>query len=500
MGKYKVLCVCRTSTVQQDIIQQHEDMKEWLTGKFKESEILFLEAQGASAIKQNQLYRDMIDNIKATLTLHDIRTVAVFHLNRLGRTESALFSLKDYFVSNGIQLLVKNPDITLLRPDGTLDPAASLAMSIFCSMVSYETQEMLSKMRRGIEFKRQQGMHASGRVPFGFKVENDYVVPDETNMNTVRWIFNQYATGNYSTSKLSEELASIGVTISDRQILYILTADTYKPYIDKDVLSACDNQRKNHAFIGTATKESKYTHLALRLIHCQCCGGLYMAVEPLYYGCYNNHFKKRVKVHCEKSFNVRIQQVDDALLFIANMYHIEYMTSLSENSRKDIEGEIALLYQKINTCNSKIQESQPSIDRATELYVMGTINKERYNQLTGKVNGEVLKMKADIAAHEKRIKELKVTLKEQNEETFSNIALDIYNIKDPEERSKIVHRHIKSVEVEDYTNEGRKAVLIKIYANTGTLHTLFYERFGKNKLKLQFLNSDGSVTPFPYEK
>lgn len=86
----------------------------------------FIEVAGASAVKLNKKYIQMLEDIKATIL--SIPTVALWHL---GRVESKLHEMKEWFLQHKIQVYCKNPDFTLLDDTGKESAAGSLAFSMF---------------------------------------------------------------------------------------------------------------------------------------------------------------------------------------------------------------------------------------------------------------------------------------------------------------------------------------------------------------------------------
>lgn len=144
----KVLCVLRTSTQQQEVDSQRSDMLQYLEGLgYEEEEIEWLEAQGASARSVNSQYLQMIDSIKSIILSSngEITACACWHLNRLGRIESYLLSLKEWFLSNHIQVYIKEPSFQLLDSTGKPNSASELTWSMFATFVKLDTQEMMEK-------------------------------------------------------------------------------------------------------------------------------------------------------------------------------------------------------------------------------------------------------------------------------------------------------------------------------------------------------------------
>ena len=61
----KILCIIRTSTVQQELISQHNEMNDYcISLGYSSEQIVFVESAGASARKLNEKYLQFIDQIK----------------------------------------------------------------------------------------------------------------------------------------------------------------------------------------------------------------------------------------------------------------------------------------------------------------------------------------------------------------------------------------------------------------------------------------------------
>ena len=87
----KVLCIVRSSTVAQEIETQKKELIEFARTKgYDDVDMVFIEAQGASARSLNKKYIKMLEDIKNTILndTDEIKAVALWALNRLGRVES----------------------------------------------------------------------------------------------------------------------------------------------------------------------------------------------------------------------------------------------------------------------------------------------------------------------------------------------------------------------------------------------------------------------------
>ena len=165
----RILGVVRVSTKNQDTKPQKKELQEFLKSKgYRPNEIEWIEVTGASARKENDAYLKMLEDIKRKIETKGLDTVALWHLNRLGRTETSLSKMKDYFVDNKIQVYVKNPYLQLFNDDKTLNQGCSMAWSLFAAMIKYETDELFQKTKRGKQSAKEEGKCVSGRARYGY--------------------------------------------------------------------------------------------------------------------------------------------------------------------------------------------------------------------------------------------------------------------------------------------------------------------------------------------
>lgn len=215
----KILAILRESTTKQEIESQKKQLTEFLLTKgFQPDEIEYIEAQGASARKANQKYKDFLAAIKRTLEENEtIKTVGLWHLNRLGRIKKYLTDMEHYFVSNGVQMYVKNGfDMPLLAPnaEGKMVETigASIAFSVYSAMVELETSEMFEKTKRGKERNKEEGKYNGGKLPLGYKVNtNGYFEIDEQGAEIVRNMFHLYVNENWSAISIYKHYSELGV-------------------------------------------------------------------------------------------------------------------------------------------------------------------------------------------------------------------------------------------------------------------------------------------------
>ena len=171
-----ILCAIRVSTERQETESQKQEMLSFCKSiGYAEENIEWIEVAGASARKLNNKYIQMLEDIQTKIkSTPSIKAIAFWHLNRLGRIESKLMEMKEWFIANRIQVFIKNPTITLFEDlqTGKVSASAEIAWAIFAAMVKFDTQEMFEKMVRGKKRNAQNKKYNGGiHIKTGYKVD-----------------------------------------------------------------------------------------------------------------------------------------------------------------------------------------------------------------------------------------------------------------------------------------------------------------------------------------
>lgn len=519
-----ILCVIRTSTEEQETASQKKDMLEFCISRgFKEEDIEWIEVAGASARKQNEKYVQMIALIKSTILNNpDIKNCALWHLNRLGRVDSILVEMKNWFIENHIQVYVKNPSLTLLNSDGSVNSGTEIAWGLFATMVKQDTEEIFAKMRRGKKRNSEQMKFNGGcETRFGYRVDNSgYIVPDVKESKLVKLIYDEYVTGKWSAIKLAKELKSRGIKQrNDKDITWIFVSkvlsDTayigytdndkakshrkFTPIIDQDIWEKVKMIRENHIFKRTS-KESKRTSFGVGVLKCSCCGSHYIANDK-YYVCYKKKNTSKFNGACTDAARIRTDVFDELIWDIASTIHIGYLQNLDEKSITQYESEKAVLLQKMNESNNLLMKLTERKKRVVNLYADGELTEAEFKGKKGKLiadhihhQNKMLEYEYEINRIDRTIADIRKPSKERIMETF----LDVMNEGNRLKCKEIILKHIKVAYLGNVVENGKKSVRIEIEANNGTKYT-FLQHKTRNDAKQNNLyvwsEQDGKFIP-----
>lgn len=519
----KVLGIVRSSTVAQEIETQKKELIEFCKSKgFADDDMVFIEAQGASARSLNKKYLQMLESIKSTiLNDSEIKSVALWALNRLGRVESKLHEMKEWFLQHKIQVYCKDPSFSLLKDDGTEDTAGGMMFSVYAAMVKLDTEEMFAKMSRGKKRNAELGK-SNGCVEsrYGYMVDsNNYVVPNPQEADMVNEIYDLYLSGKYSLSTLTLELRERGFRprgrkMTEEWLRKVLEETAYIGFTNWN-----DNRRSHRKFIPIiskekfykvqalksarclgkgkgVTRESKHTYMCVGLMKCPKCGGNYIASSN-FYRCYN---AKRKDGRCDTKEYISIKTIDSLVYEIACINHLEFLQTPNNDLVEKLEEEVKVLEQKMEASSSIMKETEEKKLKVADLYVDGILDKKRYKDRLGKIEVEKSEAVSNLNGYKNDMEKLKAQIESAKNPSFEALLEYSGDLLESEKKKmkEIVNQHIRKIWFYSENVAGRCCKHIHILDSRNVEWQFLY--FGhdprKNVIKLYKINKNGSITPW----
>ena len=508
MDKGKILVFLRVSTEAQELDAQRNEMRVFVKS-MGYSDVVYVEGKGASAIKINDEYISMYEEVKSYIDRKEISAVAVWHVNRLSRSEEWFVKFKRLFIDNKIQFIIKNPTLCLLNEDGSVNAGSELALSLFSTMSAQDMQEKKAKFKRAKAERARKGLYNGGSkvIKFGYKVdENKYFVEDEEDGKIVKLIFQLYSTGEYSTYSLADELNSRGYTHNGKPFdgtfvgsiiksqQYTGAPDkkwndrVYPPIISEEIFNICrEIADKNKIML----RQGKKMVLCSKLMKCPECGHTFVSAAK-HFRC--NGGDKGV---CTNNITLKESVVDLAVWRIAFDEHLKYLIEVSENNTASYNERLEVIEQKINTINNIISESDTKKKRIVDTYLEGYIDKKERDLRLSKLQDDILIHQKDLSALEEEKTAILTLLENVDKELNELIDIDTMNamasnIQSDEDRYKIIHKHILKIIPYRYQHgekspkaKKENAILLEIYTVKGDIHKVIYlpkEQKGNNLL------------------
>lgn len=496
----KAIIWVRTSTEEQEIDTQRALLTEKAKRDgFKEEDLVYIGAAGASAIKMNELYQREVNELIGKIESDpDISAVYVWEVSRLARNELAFYEMKNALIGRHIQLVCDVPSIRLLDEDGEVNTGAELSLNLLVTLAKQEMTIKKKRMSRGKKRLAEQGKYNGGAIPYGYRIneEDKRIVPDEGGeADVVREIYNLYEHG-MSVPKIARELYNRGLrgrsarrtdnTFTMSLVHQILTNKlltgapnlnvgssyerTYPMIITPEQFDRC---RKIAEMNNTAINKSLRVYYAHRLIQCLECGRYFVSTgNKGYYHCwdayYINHDINGTHRKCNCRVCISTNIIDSLLWALAIDYETMYVISSAQQKIDECENAIAVLEQKQSAVSTRRKTLEEKMDALLDALAEG-MKKEKFAKRKNALKSEERQIDADEAMYLEQIKKYGVLMAEAKksldaEDDFSSesgidafidkndaIRARIASITDDEERSRIIHKHIEKVTIENTT-------------------------------------------------
>lgn len=202
----KAIGLIRVSTQAQQLESQSIKVKEAiLRDGFQEEDIILIEDK-ESGSKLSEEERAGLNRLKHYIETEDVSAVYAYEISRISRRASVVFSIRDYLISKGIQLVILNPYFKMLKDDGSLSETSNIFFGIFSSMSENETFIRTERMMRGKEKKTLEGKLATGYPIYGYTVDDKhFIIKHPEQAPIVQEIFERYA-GYESSGSIGKDL------------------------------------------------------------------------------------------------------------------------------------------------------------------------------------------------------------------------------------------------------------------------------------------------------
>lgn len=502
----RILGVVRASTEHQEIVSQKAELSSYIVSLgYSDNEIEWIEVAGASARKANKKYLDMLQSIKDAITNNStIKACAFWHLNRLGRIDTYIISMKNWFIDNNIQVYVKNPSLTLLNEDGSINAGAEIAWGVFATMVKQETSEMFEKVKRGKERNAQQGLFNGGNIQIGYKLNpvTKKLEIDHEEVELLRLIFTEYCDSRLSTYYLATELQERGITqrgkkITAQWLQRILASESFKDLVGE----ALFNRAQDIIASRTVRRKSKKLHICGGLIKCPVCGGN-MFADTKGYKCYNhyNQYRRDGATPCANTAKINATVIDNLAFEIATIGYADFMAINNREAVEEYKKEAAVNRQKIEEAKRKLEKLDGKRNRIKTLFINGDIDESEYSTMKHSTVIEYNHTSETINYLTVLNSELDAKIEAlENTEEFERVveALDGAENFTVEQAKDLVRKFIK--EITFFKDEGAR-FHIAITAINGGIWEFKYYPYAKDGRVLRSVNSEGRIGRFLLKK
>ena len=374
----KAILLIRVSTSKQDIEQQTEKVKNEAMKDGYTADNLILIEDHESAVRLNEEERNGLNRMKAAIEKGDVECVYSWEISRISRKAGIVYSIRDYLISKGVQLVILNPYFRLLKEDGTLSETSNLFFGIFGSMAENEGYLRKERVMRGKAKKRAEGRITSGKPLYGYSIDKDkrpYV--NENEAVIVKEIYRRWNEGQ-SEGIIGREMWERGVFGSIRQnscisrVSKILKDERYR---GGDLYPAIIEKTNNYSFSShkysffeKKIRTTDDVHLLAGLIYTE--DGYRLTPSPA-----NGRYSK-MNDRQAVNLSVNMKAADEAARR-AIAKHIPYMIEDPTGRINELKTGISDLHRKITAADDKIAGWKKENNRINERIIKGRMDEDK---------------------------------------------------------------------------------------------------------------------------
>lgn len=167
-------------------LEAQEDMAKSFIHSHTAEGWIYLRTYSDAGLSGSNTNRPALQELLAAARRKEFEMLVVFKLDRLARNQRDFLNLLDELAQNGVEVAsVSEPFDTSTY----MGRAMRNLLGVFAEM----EREMISERTKAkMEASKQQGFYIGGALPFGYRRENNVLIPTPEDAPYVRWIFQQY--------------------------------------------------------------------------------------------------------------------------------------------------------------------------------------------------------------------------------------------------------------------------------------------------------------------
>lgn len=466
----KAILLVRVSTQNQTYEQQTKELKDVaVKDGYDEKDLITIENK-ESAIKNDEEHRLGLVEMKEKIESDpSINCVYVREVSRIGRRYDVLSGIKTYLVTNKIQLIVAGDSrIELLDKKGKITLQGNLMFEVACSVAENEMSDKALRFAQGKRKAVEEGKVVSGKVLFGYRVneKTKKIEADEGNTaSVIEYIFDEYTSTSKSTKAIYQELSRQGKytwfvrdDVGANQIRRIIMNRAYSGGFNnngdknsKKVYNyhypAIVSEEKQDAAIKKCTNAKnlpkyshKYVYYAKSILKCSC--GHIMIGDST-----RNAYKCP---YCRK--NIGLSHIDYVAWTSAVMLKTESVFQDKEATKQKYNDDIINNNKIIEALKNRLDEldeaDENNVRRCSRMQNQARADK-LLKELMDETEEERRKIRQEILRRDEATRQMKQYLKNVSINLDSSSTGAIAGIVDDNMRRDIIMEVISSIELEE---------------------------------------------------
>lgn len=478
----KGIALIRVSTEHQDLSQQTDAViREMKQAGYADSDIITIEDK-ESAVKLNEEARLGLTKMKEHIQSDpSIDCVYVYELSRLSRRPDVLYSIRDWLVSRGIQLIVLKPYMRLLDDTGKISESAAVIFAIFAALAEQEGYIRKERLARGRQKAQASGRYVGGNLPLGYTINDEHkIAVDREAAQIVVKMFEDYASGKKSSMVIAKELylagiiksvsiesASVIVRMMLKDVAYIggqpqyskfenghkskgpkkQSGNIYPRIISDELFYAAQKQRE---IARSAPKTThKHTYYCKGILRDAVTGRAMMAQFTI--ASYTHAYTDESGRH---SLVIPINIVDSLAWHLAQQHYLINWQSESESRKEEVKRKYRELQPQLKNVSSLIENLDVQEYKLQDRIIRGKLDESMGD-----------KMLEEIAAKKAKLDNERARLQEESDRLQSFILkhagrqvepADYSSVEDDAERAKLIAACITRIDLIKYDKDAKR--------------------------------------------
>ena len=224
----KAILLVRVSTDRQSYDEQEKELEQMaLADGYTLANIVAI-AEKESGIKLTENERKGLNRMKEEVERGGVEVVYAWEISRIARKKKVLFSVVDYLMQHRVNLRIKEPNISLMNSDGSINEGAETVLTLFGQLAESEMRNKMVRFGRGKKERAAKGQYNGGGIPYGYTVDSEgYLKADPEKAQHIRDIYSLYLSTDRGITWVAREMQSRGIKVSRSGIAAILRERAY---------------------------------------------------------------------------------------------------------------------------------------------------------------------------------------------------------------------------------------------------------------------------------
>lgn len=376
----KAVLLLRVSTVQQDYEQQKNDLVNW-SRQLGYEDYIFVEDK-ESGVKLKEEERLGLNKLKEIISNDSsYKGCIVYEISRLARTSKVLYSMKEWFEDNHINLHIFDKKYHLLNEKGETTSECDLLFSMYSYFATDEIKNKTIRTKRGKAFAKQQGKMI-GKLSYGYTTDkNGYIIIDNEQMEHIKYLVHKYITTDISIQQLGKEAYERG--IFEKCNLKSCKSKVSKIIRNKNLYGIKDSELIYPKALPSEWYEQAISKLEQSHSLPRHTDNIYYCKSLLKHKDNGNRLIPNISKHC---YEIRVpylsidMNIIDSLIWhlVKLIYYPSVFGSFNEDQEVKLTNSIKVNEDKLNQLVKSLQSIEKEQTRLNELYIKGRISEEQY--------------------------------------------------------------------------------------------------------------------------